>query len=69
MVSTIPTPLPKWQLTIVYAVQISEPISATVVYPFLPDFVRKTGITGGDETKTGYYSGIIASGQPVVLFK
>lgn len=55
------TPLPWSQLLIVLAIQLSEPISATVIYPFLPDFVRQTGVTGGDETRTGYYSGIIGS--------
>ncbi|KIY71228.1 MFS general substrate transporter [Cylindrobasidium torrendii FP15055 ss-10] len=55
------TPLPWSQLLIVLAIQLSEPISATVIYPFLPDFVRLTGVTGGDETRTGYYSGIIGS--------
>lgn len=51
--------LPKGQLAIVYAIQIAEPLSGTVIYPFLPEFVRRTGITGGDEAMTGYYSGII----------
>ncbi|KIY71221.1 major facilitator superfamily multidrug-resistance, DHA1 sub-family [Cylindrobasidium torrendii FP15055 ss-10] len=55
------TPLPWSQLLITFAIQLSEPLSATVVYPFLPQFVRQTGITEGDETRTGYYSGIIGS--------
>ncbi|KIY61840.1 MFS general substrate transporter [Cylindrobasidium torrendii FP15055 ss-10] len=55
------SPLPWWQLTIVYAIQLAEPITGTVIYPFLPEFVRKTGITEGDDAKTGYYSGIIGS--------
>ncbi|KIY72240.1 MFS general substrate transporter [Cylindrobasidium torrendii FP15055 ss-10] len=55
------TPLPWLQLSIVYAVQLAEPITGTVVYPFLPEFVRRTGITKGDEAKTGYYSGIVGS--------
>ncbi|KAK0213989.1 major facilitator superfamily multidrug-resistance, DHA1 sub-family [Armillaria fumosa] len=55
------TPLPKWQLLIVFLVQLSEPITATVIFPFAPEFIRRTGITGGDETKTGYYAGFIES--------
>ncbi|KAJ7589846.1 major facilitator superfamily domain-containing protein [Mycena floridula] len=55
------TPLPIFQLAIVYLMQFSEPITATVIYPFAPQFIRNTGITGGDETKTGYYAGIIES--------
>ncbi|KAF9016693.1 MFS general substrate transporter [Hymenopellis radicata] len=55
------TPLPTFQLLVVYLVQMAEPITASVIYPFAPEFVRRTGITGGDETKTGYYAGLIES--------
>jgi hypothetical protein len=54
-----PTPLPKFQLSIVYLIQFAEPITALVIYPFVNQFVRETGITNGDERKTGYYAGII----------
>lgn len=53
------TPLPKLQLAIVFLIQFAEPVTATVIYPFINQFVRETGITGGDETKTGYYAGIV----------
>ncbi|KAF5333678.1 hypothetical protein D9611_002661 [Ephemerocybe angulata] len=55
------TLLPKLQLAIVYLIQFAEPVTATVIYPFVNQFVRETGITGGDETKTGYYAGIVES--------
>ncbi|TFK27809.1 MFS general substrate transporter [Coprinopsis marcescibilis] len=55
------TPLPKFQLFIVFLIQFAEPVTATVIYPFINDFIRETGITGGNETKTGYYAGIIES--------
>jgi len=55
------TPLPKLQLAIVFLIQFAEPITALVVYPFVNQLVRETGITGGDESKTGYYAGIIVS--------
>ncbi|PBL04129.1 major facilitator superfamily multidrug-resistance, DHA1 sub-family [Armillaria gallica] len=55
------TPLPRWQLLTVFLVQLAEPITATVIFPFAPEFIRRTGITGGDETKTGYYAGFIES--------
>jgi hypothetical protein len=55
------TPLPKFQLFITYLSLFAEPITATVVYPFAPQFVRETGITGGDEKKTGYYAGVVVS--------
>ncbi|KAJ2926063.1 hypothetical protein H1R20_g11032, partial [Candolleomyces eurysporus] len=53
------TPLPKFQLFTVFLIQFAEPVTATVIYPFVNQFVRETGITGGDETKTGYYAGIV----------
>ncbi|KAF7354794.1 Protein ZINC INDUCED FACILITATOR-LIKE 1 [Mycena sanguinolenta] len=56
-----PTPLPKTQLFIVYLIQLAEPITASVIYPFIAQFVRDTGITYGDETATGYFAGIIES--------
>jgi len=54
-----PTPLPKFQIFIVFLIQFAEPITALVIYPFINQFIRETGITNGDERKTGYYAGII----------
>jgi hypothetical protein len=54
-----PTPLPKLQIFILYLTLFSEPIAALVIYPFINQFVQETGITQGDEHKTGYYAGII----------
>jgi hypothetical protein len=59
------TPLPKLQLFAIYFIQFCEPVTAVVIYPFAPQLVRRTGITGGDEKKTGYYTGIIVS-RPVL---
>jgi hypothetical protein len=58
------TPLPKLQLFILYLIQFSEPVTATVIYPFVNQLVRETGVTRGDERKTGYFAGIIVSGIP-----
>ncbi|KAJ3725779.1 major facilitator superfamily domain-containing protein, partial [Lentinula raphanica] len=55
------TPLPKLQLFLVLLIQIAEPITAEVIYPFIIGAVRNTGITNGDEKKTGYYAGVIES--------
>ncbi|ETW87073.1 major facilitator superfamily [Heterobasidion irregulare TC 32-1] len=55
------TPLPKMQLFLVILIMFAEPVSSTVIYPFVNAFVRETGITRGDEKKTGYYAGIIES--------
>jgi MFS family permease len=40
---------------------LTEPLAATVIYPFINQFVERTGITGGNEKKTGYYAGIVES--------
>ncbi|KAF5391985.1 hypothetical protein D9757_003305 [Collybiopsis confluens] len=55
------TPLPKLQVFLTLSIQISEPITAMVIYPFVIEAVRRTGITQGDEKKTGYYAGIMES--------
>ena len=54
-----PTPLPIYQLFIVYLMVFTGPLTTTVVYPFINQLVRDTGIVGGDERKTGYYAGMI----------
>lgn len=56
-----PTPLPKMQLFIVLLIQFAEPVTATVIYPFVNQFVRETGVTGGDERRVGYYAGAVVS--------
>ena len=53
------TPLPKLQIFILFLTLFSEPITGLVIYPFVNQFVRETGITQGDERKTGHYAGII----------
>ncbi len=55
------TPLPKFQLFLILCIQFAEPITAVVIYPFINQFVRETGITNGDDRKIGYYAGIIVS--------
>ncbi|KAJ3506744.1 hypothetical protein NLJ89_g6698 [Agrocybe chaxingu] len=55
------TPLPKVQLAIVMLINLAEPVTGTVIYPFINKFVRETGIINGDERRTGYYAGIIES--------
>ena len=56
-----PTPLPIYQLFIVYLTQFTEPLTGSVIYPFINQFVRDTGVIDGDERKTGYYAGVIVS--------
>ncbi|KAF8218229.1 major facilitator superfamily domain-containing protein [Mycena galopus ATCC 62051] len=56
-----PTPLPKFQLFILLWVQLAEPLTSQVIYPFINKLVGDLPITGGDETKMGYYAGLIES--------
>ena len=53
------TPLPWRQLSIVLLIQFAEPVTAAVIYPFINQFVQATGVTGGNEEKTGYFAGLI----------
>ena len=39
--------------------QFCEPITATVIFPFVFQLVNETGVTKGNEDRTGYYAGII----------
>ncbi|KAG5353038.1 hypothetical protein C0989_011006 [Termitomyces sp. Mn162] len=54
-------PFPAFQLAILFLLKLTEPINSTVIYPFVNQQVRDTGVTRGDESATGYYAGIIAS--------
>ncbi|KAL4261267.1 MFS transporter superfamily protein [Pleurotus pulmonarius] len=55
------TPLPAFQLGIILFIQAAEPITASVIFPFVNQFVLESGVTRGDERKVGYYAGIIGS--------
>ncbi|KAJ7194486.1 major facilitator superfamily multidrug-resistance, DHA1 sub-family [Mycena haematopus] len=55
------TPIPKLQLFILLLIQFAEPMTGLVIYPFVVQFVRETGITRGDETKSGFYAGLLES--------
>ncbi|KAF9262457.1 MFS general substrate transporter [Marasmius fiardii PR-910] len=59
--SVVVTPLPKLQIFFTLLIQGVEPITAGVIYPFIPEFIATTGITRGDESKIGYYAGIVES--------
>ncbi|KAJ7595446.1 member of major facilitator superfamily multidrug-resistance, DHA1 sub-family [Mycena floridula] len=55
------TPLPWAQLSISIFLQLAEPLTSQVIYPFSPQLIRDIGITNGDESKVGYYVGIVQS--------
>ncbi|KAJ7098561.1 member of major facilitator superfamily multidrug-resistance, DHA1 sub-family [Mycena belliarum] len=55
------TPLPWLQLFILLWVQLAEPITSQVIYPFVNKLVFELPISGGDPSKVGYYAGLIES--------
>ncbi|KAF8896546.1 major facilitator superfamily multidrug-resistance, DHA1 sub-family [Infundibulicybe gibba] len=55
------TPLPWFQFSIVLFLQLAEPLTAQVIYPFAPQLIRDLGITNGNESQVGYYVGLMQS--------
>ncbi|KAH9809345.1 major facilitator superfamily domain-containing protein [Melampsora americana] len=55
-----PTPLPKKQLAILCVMRFTEPISFTVIFPFINQMIEDLGIAS-DRTHVGYYAGLIES--------
>ncbi|OBZ72442.1 Protein ZINC INDUCED FACILITATOR-LIKE 1 [Grifola frondosa] len=55
------TPIPWGQFSILLVLQLAEPLTSQVIYPFTPDLIRNIGITHGDESRVGYYVGLMQS--------
>jgi MFS family permease len=55
------TPLPWRQFTILMTLLIAEPLTFQVIAPFLPQLIRDVGITNGEESRVGYYVGLLHS--------
>ncbi|KAG5715809.1 putative peptide/nitrate transporter, partial [Termitomyces sp. T112] len=55
------TPIPWGQFTIVMFLQLTEPLTSQVIYPFAPQLIRDIGITKGNENQVGYYVGLMQS--------
>ncbi|KAF9266457.1 MFS multidrug-resistance DHA1 sub-family [Marasmius fiardii PR-910] len=55
------TPIPWFQFSIILFLQLAEPLTAQVIYPFTPQLIRDIGITHGDEAKVGHYVGLLQS--------
>ncbi|TFK47990.1 MFS general substrate transporter [Heliocybe sulcata] len=55
------TPLPWLQLSIIYWLQLSEPMTGYVLLPIINSMVLEYGLTGGDAKEIGYYAGAIMS--------
>ncbi|KAJ3531766.1 hypothetical protein NM688_g7528 [Phlebia brevispora] len=56
-----PSPLPWAQFSILLVLQLAEPLTNQVIYPFAPQLIRDIGVTHGDETRVGYYVGLMQS--------
>ncbi|KAH9945280.1 MFS general substrate transporter [Epithele typhae] len=56
-----PSTIPWGQFTIILILQLAEPLTSQVIYPFAPELIRNIGITHGDETKVAYYVGVMQS--------
>ncbi|KIM36663.1 hypothetical protein M413DRAFT_286448 [Hebeloma cylindrosporum] len=41
--------------------QLAEPLTSNVIYPFAPQLIRDLGITNGNESQVGYYVGLLES--------
>ncbi|KAG1780678.1 major facilitator superfamily domain-containing protein [Suillus placidus] len=57
----IKTPLPWRQLSIILFLQLTEPVTAQAIAPFAPQLIRDVGVTHGDESRVGYFVGIMYS--------
>ncbi|RPD61131.1 MFS general substrate transporter [Lentinus tigrinus ALCF2SS1-7] len=53
--------IPWAQFSIILVLQLAEPLTSQVIYPFAPELIRNIGITHGDETRVGYYVGLMQS--------
>jgi len=55
------TPLPITQIIVLLLLQLSEPLMASSIRPYVNELVSELPIVGGDERKVGYYAGLILS--------
>jgi len=55
------TPLPWFQFSITLFLQLAEPLTSQVIYPFMPELIRDLGVTHGNESQVGYYVGMMQS--------
>ncbi|KAG2138617.1 major facilitator superfamily domain-containing protein [Suillus bovinus] len=57
----VKTPLPWRQLSIILFLQLTEPVTAQAIAPFAPQLIRDVGVTHGDESRVGYFVGVMYS--------
>ena len=63
------TPVPWRQFSIVLFLQLSEPLTSQVIFPFTPQLIREIGITDGDDKKVGYYVGLLVRVSTVLCWR
>ncbi|OAX35440.1 MFS general substrate transporter [Rhizopogon vinicolor AM-OR11-026] len=56
-----PTPLPKLQMSILLLAVLIESMTIRFIYPYINQLISELDITGGDERKVGYYTGLMES--------
>ncbi|SAM83443.1 uncharacterized protein UBRO_05465 [Ustilago bromivora] len=62
------TPLPLLQLFILCLMRLSEPVSFTVIYPFVTPMLRSNLSSSIPDSQLGYYAGIVGSSFAFVQF-
>ncbi|KAG1897550.1 major facilitator superfamily domain-containing protein [Suillus fuscotomentosus] len=55
------TPLPWDQIWILLLLEMPEFLSSRTLAPFIPQLIRDIGVTHGDESQVGHYTGILES--------
>ncbi|KAJ8588078.1 MFS general substrate transporter [Rhizopogon salebrosus TDB-379] len=55
------TPLPWRQISIILCLQLTEPLTAQAIAPFAPQLIRDVGVIHGDESRVGYFVGVMYS--------
>ena len=53
--------MPWSQFSLVLFLQLAEPLTSQVIFPFTPQLIREIGITHGDDKQVGYYVGLLVS--------
>lgn len=54
------TPLPITQIVVLMIVRLAEPISYTVIFPFINQMVEELQVTDNPD-RVGFYSGLVVS--------
>ncbi|KAG1729767.1 MFS multidrug-resistance DHA1 sub-family [Suillus lakei] len=57
----VKTPLLWRQFSIILLLQLTEPVTLRAIAPFAPQLIRDVGVTHGDESRVGYFVGIMYS--------